>query len=39
MTGGVSGKSSRGWEITSPQTPIFFKIKIKIRNTILVNVF
>jgi hypothetical protein len=27
VTGGVSGRSSRGWEITSPQTLIFFKKK------------
>jgi hypothetical protein len=29
VTGGVLGRSGRGWEIMPPQTPIFLKIKNK----------
>jgi len=29
MTRRVSGRSDRGWEITPPQTPIFFFFKKK----------
>jgi hypothetical protein len=43
-TRGVLRRSGCGWQITLPQTPIFFlkkniKIKIKIRNKILVYSF
>jgi hypothetical protein len=36
VIGGVSGRSNRGWEITPPQTPIFF-LKKKIYIYILRN--